>query len=99
MMPELEEVDPRTERQVILDTAMGLVLHDRHVDYDAPIVDFTRTAAMWSAYTGHEFSPHDVAVLMVLVKVSRLATSPQKLDSWVDIAGYAACGGEVRPGE
>jgi hypothetical protein len=35
--------------------------------------------------------------MMALVKVSRISTSPSKLDHWVDLAGYAACGGEVRP--
>ena len=88
-----------TGRQVVLDTARGLVLRDRNQDYGSPEDDFRRTAAMWSAYTGHQFTPHDVAVMMILIKVSRLSESPGKLDHWVDIAGYAACGGEVRPGD
>lgn len=36
--------------------------------------------------------PHDVAVLMILLKVSRLTWTPDKEDTWADIAGYAACG-------
>ncbi len=36
--------------------------------------------------------PGDVAVLMVLVKVARLAQTPGHRDSLLDIAGYAACG-------
>ena len=43
------------------------------------------------------FTAHDVAAMMILLKVARLATSPDKWDNWVDIAGYAALGGEVRP--
>jgi hypothetical protein len=31
--------------------------------------------------------------------VARISTSPSKLDHWIDVAGYAACGGEVRPRE
>ncbi len=36
--------------------------------------------------------PSDVAVLMILVKVARLAQTPGHRDSLLDIAGYAACG-------
>jgi hypothetical protein len=32
---------------------------------------------------------------MALVKIARLANSPDHMDSWIDIAGYAACGGEI----
>lgn len=36
--------------------------------------------------------PHDVAIMMMQLKHSRLAWSPEKQDHWVDSAGYAACG-------
>lgn len=36
--------------------------------------------------------PHDVAIMMMQLKHSRLAWSPEKRDHWVDAAGYAACG-------
>lgn len=36
--------------------------------------------------------PHDVAIMMMQLKHSRLAWSPEKHDHWVDAAGYAACG-------
>lgn len=38
------------------------------------------------------FDPHDVAIMMMQVKMARLAWSPSKRDHWVDCAGYAACG-------
>lgn len=38
------------------------------------------------------FDPHDVAIMMVQLKNSRLAWSPDKEDHWVDGAGYMACG-------
>jgi hypothetical protein len=44
---------------------------------------------------GDELTPADVAAMMILMKVSRITTSPGKEDNWVDIAGYAACGAEV----
>lgn len=36
--------------------------------------------------------PQDVAILMSLLKISRLSWSPEKEDHWADLAGYAACG-------
>lgn len=38
------------------------------------------------------FDPHDVAIMMVQLKNSRLAWSPEKKDNWIDSAGYSACG-------
>jgi len=32
---------------------------------------------------------------MNLLKLARIKTSPEHADHWIDIAGYAACGGEV----
>jgi hypothetical protein len=34
----------------------------------------------------------DIAAMMVLMKVARLAETPNHADSWRDVAGYAACG-------
>jgi hypothetical protein len=34
----------------------------------------------------------DVAIMMILLKVSRLGWSPEVADHWLDVAGYAACG-------
>lgn len=84
-----------TIREETLDTAKTLVMGDRNKDYSSPKDNFDQTAALWAAYKGVEFSAHDVAVMMILVKAARLTTSPGKWDNWVDIAGYAACGAEA----
>jgi hypothetical protein len=39
-----------------------------------------------------EFNALDVAAMMALLKVSRMKTSPEHLDNWDDLAGYAICG-------
>lgn len=36
--------------------------------------------------------PHDVAIMMTMLKQSRLAWSPEVRDHWIDTAGYAGCG-------
>lgn len=82
----------RNPRSDILLTAEELVNGDRNVQYGDPRQDFQRTADMWSAYLGYRVEPHDVAAMMCLLKVSRIRWSPLKKDSWVDLAGYAACG-------
>ena len=88
-----------TVREDVLETAESLVMGDRNKDYSDPSDNFKQTAGLWSEYLNVKIHPHDVAVLMILAKVSRLSTSPGKMDSWVDIAGYAACGAEVATGE
>jgi hypothetical protein len=84
-------------RAAVLDTAKSLVISDRNKDYGSPRSNFEQTASLWSEYKGVAFDAHDVAVLMILAKISRLSTSPGKMDNWIDIAGYAACGAEVSP--
>ena len=37
--------------------------------------------------------------MMVLLKVARIKGNAQHADSWVDIAGYSALGGEIATGE
>lgn len=40
--------------------------------------------------------PTDIAIIMDFVKTSRIATSPDRKDHWVDKAGYSACGWSCR---
>ena len=88
----LADAGVRTERADMLREASLLVNGDRNAQYGDPRQDFQRTATMWSAYLGAKVEPHDVAAMMAILKVSRIRWSPQKRDSWVDLAGYAACG-------
>lgn len=94
-------MNPRAE---VLHEAEGLVNGDRNASYGDPIQDFRRTAEFWTSYINGVFDrkrlngepqaldPHDVASMMELLKISRRAWSPGKKDSWVDGAGYVACG-------
>ena len=88
-----------TERERILEEARLIISKDRNVDYGEPEQNFERIADLWSSYLGPNrwVLAHEVAVMMVLLKVARIATSPHKEDHWVDLVGYAACGGEIRP--
>ena len=44
-------------------------------------------------------SAEDVAAMMALFKMARVATGSYKADSWIDAAGYSASGGEIAGGK
>ena len=83
-----------------LQTAESLINGDRNNQYGPPTQDFERTAQLWSTYLeqhleeGRSLRGHDVAAMMILLKLSRISWSPEREDNWIDIAGYAACGNE-----
>jgi hypothetical protein len=72
----------------ILEEAQRLTHGNRNVDYGHPLDDYTRTAALWSAYLGITISPDDAAVCMALMKFSRQKNRPKR-DNMTDAAGYA----------
>lgn len=85
------------KRTVILDEAKSLINGDRQEQYGTPQQNFSRIAAMWSAYLGVDIAPEDVAVCMALLKASRLSNE-KKHDSFVDGAAYFALAGELSDG-
>jgi hypothetical protein len=36
--------------------------------------------------------------MLALMKISRISSGHAKADNWIDLAGYAACGGEIEGG-
>lgn len=66
----------------------------REEDYGSPEDNFAVIAALWTAYTGTDITPKDVAMMMALLKIAR-AKAGSKPDTYVDLAGYAACGAEI----
>ena len=91
-------------RKSILQTAQQCVCGSREEDYGSPEDNFKTIASLWEVYlktkciggnTDVSISPEDVAVLMILFKIARISSGHAKSDNWIDIAGYAACGGEI----
>lgn len=82
-------------RQEILEAATKCVCGEREQDYGSPEDNFNRIATYWSSHLGMEITAEDVAVMMALLKIARIGTGTATDDSWVDLAGYAACGGEL----
>jgi len=83
------------DRKMILDNAVENVTGQRVDDYGTPENNFAKIAELWTAYKGADFTAHDVAMMMALLKVARIKSSPWKSDSYIDLAGYAACAGEL----
>ena len=83
------------KRREILNAAEKCVCGDREQDYGSPENNFARIAGFWSAYLGADISAKDVAAMLALLKIARIASGHAKEDNWVDLAGYAACGGEI----
>lgn len=55
---------------------------------------------LWSVYLcsrgmEHPLSAADVGAMMALFKLGRIATGGDKADNFIDLAGYAACAGEI----
>lgn len=99
IQPQRKEIplsDPKTARARVLAEANKIVHHDRNNSYGNPEDNFKQAANLWSAYKKVPFTSHDVAIMSLLIKVARLSTSPNHHDSAVDIAGYAACLGDIQ---
>jgi len=82
-------------RSEILSRAAELTCKEREAEYGSPENSFKLIAKFWTEYLAWEIDAQDVAAMMILLKVARQITGNGKLDNWVDIAGYAACGGEM----
>lgn len=91
-------------RQEVLEAATKCVCGDRDEQYGSPEDSFAVIAELWQTYIRSKcVSPlanvcickEDVAAMMILFKVGRIATGQSKDDNWIDAAGYAACGAEV----
>lgn len=82
-------------REAILDEAKSLITGDRAQTYGDAHNTHARIGKMWGAILDTEdIAPDLVALMMGCVKIARAARTPEHKDSWIDLAGYAALGGE-----
>ena len=84
-----------TTRKTILSDAMQCVCTDREKQYGTPQNNFAAIAGLWNAYKPLGFTAHDVGIMLALLKIGRIASGQTKADNYVDLAGYAACAGEI----
>lgn len=98
-----EDVKRKLTRADILHAAEKCVCGQREQDYGTPENNFETIAELWETYLrracvdeagGVYIDANDVAMMMALLKIARIAAGGGKADSWIDLAGYAACGAE-----
>jgi hypothetical protein len=86
-------------REELLETAEKIINGARQMDYGTARDNFTSTGRIWATILGiEEVTPEQVCLCMVALKLDRLGHSPDHQDSWIDIIGYAALGGEIGTG-
>lgn len=84
-----------------IDTAKYIVCQDRQDQHGNPENTFMLIAEYWSTYLSREtatdiiISPADVAVMMTLLKISRLQMNAHNDDNIIDGIGYLAIAGEL----
>lgn len=87
-------------RDHVLDTAKELINGDRAKDYGDAFDNHERIAVGWNIIVRAALekpgylTPMHVALMMDWLKTSRLLTTIDHKDSWVDKAAYSALGGE-----
>lgn len=88
-------------RAEILDKAKQIVAKDRNAQYGEPEDNFDVIAQFWNHYLTTTqgvclyLSAPDVAIMMALFKIGRIATArDMNEDSYIDAAGYIACAAE-----
>lgn len=91
-------------RKEVLDAAEKCVCKDRNKEYGGPEESFGLIASLWEpiirarcVLPGCEVCVDacTVALCMAALKIARAAGNDEHEDSWIDLAGYAACGGEI----
>lgn len=82
-------------RADILDAAKHCVEVDRAATHGDAERTFGLIAAYWSSHLDTPVSATDVATMMALLKLARAKGNQAHADNWVDLAGYAACAGEL----
>ena len=80
----------------ILTKANSLISKDREKDYGDKVKNHENIAKLWSAYKGIEITAHDVAVMMVLLKIARTKLGEVSKDTYIDMSAYGAIAGEIK---
>lgn len=93
------------KREEILKEALKCVNSEREQQYGSPENNFAVIADLWVVYLKNccvssnadvFVVADDVAAMMALLKIARISSGVDKVDNWVDLAGYAACGGAIQ---
>lgn len=76
------------QKETVLQEAERIINGDRRADYGPAEESFNEIAGLWSVVLGQEVTGEQVALCMIMLKVSRFLSSGDR-DSVVDLCGYA----------
>lgn len=94
-------------RKETLVEAQKCVCGQREEEYGSPENNFAFIGRSWTDYVNTKcrkpdgsfcIDAHDVGIMMVQLKVARIASGQIKPDNYVDGAGYFACSAEIATG-
>ena len=85
----------KKNREYFLNQAEKLINGPRAKEYGPAKFNHERIAKIWSVILAREVTAEEVIACMIGVKLARLAETLNHDDSWGDIIGYAALGGEI----
>ena len=80
----------------ILNQASVLVKGQREKDYGDKVENHDNIARLWSAYLGIKIEAHDLALMMVLLKMARTKLGEVSKDTYIDMSAYSAIAGEIK---
>ena len=100
---DMKETKEVSTRRKCLEKAIQVVCKDRNDSYGNPENNFGVMADFVTDYLHarsllpkeKSLTDEDVAIISILFKVARRASGRYKEDTYIDIAGYAACAMEV----
>ena len=89
-------------KEEILKKARDLITGDRNETHGDAFQNHAEIAEFWNIFLDKKLQPmasitaEDVALMMVLMKISRNAQGKKNnLDNFIDMCGYAAIAGEI----
>tara|TARA_Y100001938_G_C7926890_1_gene347342 strand:- start:235 stop:513 length:279 start_codon:yes stop_codon:yes gene_type:complete len=87
-------------RDELLEEAKTLINGPRAEQYGSALINHERIATIWNVLLQqkllNKITPEEVTMMMIGLKLARLSQDVDQNDTWVDIIGYAALGGEIK---
>lgn len=82
----------------VLEDAARAVMVDRAHQHGDAARNLGLTGDLWTLVPGKRLDAHDVALMNIMQKISRILCGHRNRDNYVDIAGYAALAWELSDG-
>jgi|TARA_R100000353_G_scaffold71794_1_gene55029 hypothetical protein len=87
-------------RDELLEEAKMLINGPRAEQYGSALINHERIATIWNVLLQRKLlskiTPEEVTMMMIGLKLARLSQDVDQNDTWIDIIGYAALGGEIK---